>query len=316
MFSIDAIHEDGFDKIVLTDHSSDTSAVVLPCCGAILHAFTIKHHDALVNVIDHYNSKHEFDNEQESLGFKGAKLSPFVCRLNNGNYHFGESDHHIEKFYLGKNAIHGLIYDAAFVVVEREADIDGARVSMKYEYRKNDAGYPFNFDCTVSYTLEKNNRLTVKTIIVNKDEGLIPMADGWHPYFSFGGPIDELQLEFQSKEIVEFEEMIPTGKLIPYQEFGSLKKIAATTFDDCFTVNFAECQPMLVLRDAAQQLQLELYPERSYPYLQIYTPPHRKSIAFENLSAAPDAFNNGMGLITMQPGEERAFVVVFALKSW
>jgi aldose 1-epimerase len=33
----------------------------------------------------------------------------------------------------------------------------------------------------------------------------------------------------------------------------------------------------------------------------LYTPDHRKSIAIENLSAAPNCFNNKMGLHIMQP---------------
>jgi len=42
-------------------------------------------------------------------------------------------------------------------------------------------------------------------------------------------------------------------------------------------------------------------PSDAYPYLQLYTPDHRKSIAIENLSGAPDCFNNKMGLHIMQP---------------
>ena len=75
---------------------------------------------------------------------------------------------------------------------------------MKYEYKKEDAGYPFNYDCIVTWQLENDNKLSVTTECINKDEGLIPMQDGWHPYFNLGDAVDELQLEFQSKEMVEF----------------------------------------------------------------------------------------------------------------
>ena len=78
-------------------------------------------------------------------------------------------------------------------------------------------------------------------------------------------------------------------------------------FDNCFTLNFAECQPMCVIRNPRKKVQIEIHPERSYPYLQIYTPDHRKSIAIENLSGAPDAFNNGMGLKVLAPGETANF---------
>jgi aldose 1-epimerase len=123
-------------------------------------------------------------------------------------------------------------------------------------------------------------------------------------------------VEFQSKEMLEFDkDLIPTGKLIPYQEFGSLKDFGPTLFDNCFTVNFAECQPMCVIRHPQKKVQIEFHPERSYPYLQIYTPDHRKSIAIENLSAAPDAFNNGMGLKVLSPNEAVTFTTKFVIKS-
>ena len=316
MFSIKEKSENGFDKIVLCDESSGTVAEVIPACGALLHSFAVLNKGVMLNLVDHYADADEFKNNAEALGFKSCKLSPFVCRMKNGRYHFGEADHTIEKFYLAKNAIHGLIYDALFTVTEIQATNENATVTMRHQYRGEDKGYPFNYDCLISYQLKKENALTVTTEIINKDEGSIPIADGWHPYFSFGSSINDLQLEFQSREILEFdEELISTGKLIPYQEFGSLKNIGDVFFDNCFTLNFSECQPMLVLRDSSQQLQLEIHPDKSYPYLQIYTPPHRKSIAIENLSAAPDAFNNAMGLITLTPGETALFKTTYKIAS-
>jgi aldose 1-epimerase len=143
------------------------------------------------------------------------------------------------------------------------------------------------------------------------------MADGWHPYFKSGETINNLQLEFQSREMLEFSEgLVPTGKSVPYFEFNSMKNINDTFFDNSFTLNFAERQPMCLLRDPVQRIQVEIRPDKSYPYLQVYTPPHRKSIALENLSAAPNAFNNQMGLITMEPGEIRKFQTQYKISSW
>ena len=203
-----------------------------------------------------------------------------------------------------------------FTVKEQWADENAAGVTLQHLYKGTDKGYPFHYSCTVVYELKKDNALTITTVITNNDEGLIPIQDGWHPYFSFGGSINELQLEFQSKEIVEFNEaLIPTGKLSAYQDYGALKKIGAAEFDNCFTLNFAECQPLCVLRDPVQKLQLEIYPDKTYPYLQIYTAPHRKSIAIENLSAVPDAFNNGIGLQVLPAGASANFTTIYKFTS-
>jgi len=319
MFSVIAKNEDGFDKVVLRDERSQTSAELVPACGAILHSFTVLHDGDMLNTIDNYSSAADFKKNVAAQGFKSCKLSPFACRIKNGRYRFAGNEYVIEKFMLGEHALHGLLFDVPFVVTGQQADDEKARVTMLYEYRATDKGYPFKYDCRVTYELRKDNSLDIITELVNRDEGLIPVQDGWHPYFSLGGKIDDLQLEFQSKEIVEFDEgLIPTGKLSHYEEFGSLKKIGGTTFDNCFTLDLTDpiatgCQPLCVLRDAKKKLQVEIYPDASYPYLQIYTPPHRNSIAIENLSAAPDAFNNGMGLTSLFPGATAVFKTTYKI---
>lgn len=315
MFSITKIKEDGFEKVILKNKDTNNYAVILPACGAILHSFVAFKDGKSFNIIDSFDSADDFRNSVEQKGFSGCKLSPFVCRLHNGSYQFGENNYKIEKFYLDKSAIHGILYDKAFTVVSETAGDTHASVTMKYEYRSEDKGYPFNYDCIITWTLEADSRLSVTTECVNKDEGLIPMQDGWHPYFNLDSVADDLQLEFQSKEMVEFNsDLIPTQNLIPYVEFNSLKKISNTFFDNCFTLHLDSCQPLCVLRNPSKKIELEIYPDKSYPYLQIYIPPHRKSIAIENLSGAPDAFNNKMGLITLEPGQSVLFKTAYKIK--
>ena len=315
MFSIQKKEESGFRKIFLRDDTSNTIAEILPACGAILHAFIADNKGESINVIDSYASADDFQKNVTAKGFLGSKLSPFVCRLNKGKYHFAENDYQFENFYLDNNAIHGRLFDKEFIVIDESENELHASVTMKYEYREEDKGYPFNYDCIVTWQLEKDNKLTVTTECINKDEGLIPMQDGWHPYFTLGDSIDELQLEFQSNEMVEFDkELIPTKKLIPYSEFVSLKTIGNTFLDNCFTLSVDSCQPLCVLRNHDKGIEVELYPDHSYPYLQIYTPPHRKSIAIENISGAPDAFNNGMGFITLEPQESALFKTSYKIK--
>ena len=315
MFSLEKKHEDGFDKIILKDDVTGTYAVILPGCGAVLHSFVVLTNGEAVNVIDSYNSADDFKKNAESKGFLGAKLSPFVCRLNHGKYQFAGQKYKFKNFYLGKHALHGLLYNKAFTVTDEAANDAECFATMKYDYRGEDPGYPFNYDCKVTWQLENDNKLSVTTECINKDDGLIVIQDGWHPYFNLHAPVDELQLEFQSKEMVEFNsELLPTGNLIPYSEFGSLKEIGSTAFDNCFTLNTDSCQPLCVLRNPAKKIEIELHPAKSYPYLQIYIPPHRNNIAIENISGAPNAFNNGMGFITLEPRASAVFKATYKIK--
>ncbi|MGH2647422.1 MAG: aldose 1-epimerase [Ginsengibacter sp.] len=315
MFSISTKQEDGFEKFILKDNAANTFAVILPAFGAILHSFVINNNSKSVNVIESYKTADDFVNNHESCGFLGSKLSPFVCRLKNGSYRFGEKKYKFEKFYLGKNAIHGKLYSKEFKVTAQTSNELHASLTMKYEYRAEDKGYPFNYDCLVTWQLESDNKLSVTTECINKDAGLIPIQDGWHPYFNLGDSVDDLQLEFQSKEMVEFNSnLIPTQNLIPYSEFNSLKKIGDTFFDNCFTLNMDACQPLCVLRNPLKKIEIEIYPDKSYPYIQIYIPPPRKTIAIENISGAPDAFNNGMGFVTLEPGQSSFFKTSYKIK--
>ena len=249
----------------------------------------------------------------KSAGFKGSKLSPFVCRTKDATYSFAGEQYTLTKNLRGKDALHGELFDKAFEITGEMADASKASLTMKYHYDKEDPGYPFTYDCQVTWQLEPNNQLRVTTESTNLDEGLIPMQDGWHPYFDLGDKIDELHLEFQSMEMVEFENLIPNGKMQEYDTFNSLKKIGSTEFDNCFTLNLETCQPMCVLRNESKNIQVELHPDKSYPYLQIYSPPHRNSIAIENLSGTPDGFNNGMGVITLEPGQSVKYEVVYKI---
>jgi len=300
--------------IILKDAGTNTFVEVYNY-GALLNNFTSEHNGQAINVIDGFSSPAEAT-EKLTPFFKSAKLSPFVCRVKNAKYKFGEGNYLLSKYSSHSNALHGLIYDAYFLVAETYSDDTKASVKLEFDYDSDLEGYPFRYKCIVQYELTEGNTLTVSSTIINVDEQLMPVVDGWHPYFTLGDTIDQYQVEFQSKEMLEFDEsLIPTGNLIPYQEFGSLKNFGPTFLDNCFTLNFVECQPMCVIRHPGRKVQIEFHPDNSYPYLQIYTPDHRKSIAIENLSGAPDAFNNGMGLKVLEPKEEATFTTKFIIRS-
>lgn len=299
--------------ITLKNQKKNTSADIYTY-GALLNKFYAENDKVSLNVIDGFSSPKEAIENIKPF-FKSAKLSPFACRVKDATYKFGERNFQLPKYSSHNDALHGLLFDADFSIVEYSHNETGASVKLEYTYNNNNEGYPFCYKCEVEYTLSLGNTLTVSTTVTNIDKQVIPVVDGWHPYFTLGNSINEYQLEFQSKEMLEFDEhLIPTGKFSPYQEFGSLKDLGTTLLDNCFTLNFAECQPMCVMRNPLKKVQVEIYPSSSYPYLQIYTPDHRKSIAIENLSGAPDAFNNGIGLKVLKANETATFSTTYKIR--
>ncbi|MCO6497416.1 MAG: aldose 1-epimerase [Chitinophagaceae bacterium] len=314
MFTIRSKEENGFSILVLEDQSTGCFAEIIPACGASLHTFGVKNEEKSIQIIDHYQSKQEFDEKCESLGYKGCKLSPFVCRLRNSTYSFAGTEYKIVGRELDGHAIHGLIYNKAYSVISQLSDENHAEVTMRYEYRSENKGYPFDYDSTVTWKLERNCILSLKTEIINKTTGLIPIQDGWHPYFDLGDKVDHLEMEFQSTGKLVFDnELLPTGEKTEDRTFDALTIIGDIHLDNSFVLDFQECQPLCVLRNKNAGYELQIFPSRSYPILQIYTPDHRRSIAIENLSGQPNAFNMGDGYLTLQAGEQATFETAYKI---
>lgn len=296
-----------FPVIYLVDESSKTKAEIYSF-GALLNAFTIRS----INIIDGFASREEAI-DHISNGFKSAKLSPFVCRMKNGEYGFADKKFKIKKFYIGNEAIHGLLFDAVFEIKEYNSNNEFAWVQMQYDYSKKEEGFPFSYTCIVKYILERNNLLSITTIIKNNDNKAMPLSDGWHPYFTFGQNINELSFEINSNQMLEFsDELLPTGRMLPFKKFQQPEIIGETFLDNSFVINDLS-KPACILKNKSTGMRLSIHPGISYPILQVYTPPHRKSIAIENLSSAPDAFNNKISLLLLQPGEEKTFTTSYSV---
>jgi aldose 1-epimerase len=156
--------------------------------------------------------------------------------------------------------------------------------------------------------------LYLDTTVKNLSSRPIPMADGWHPYFNLEGKVNDWLLSFHSREKLAFDDkLIPLGHTIEAPEFYSPKRIGDEFFDNCFILEPDSDVPAATLENPANGLYLRFYPDPNYPFLQIYTPGDRQSIAIENLSSAPDAYNNGLGLIILHPGASQSFSVLYQL---
>ncbi len=314
MFTVNTDEKSG--TVTLTDLSTETSATIWPQYGGILESFSILRKGHRQNIIDCYTDFADFKQNLTSKGFKSCKLSPFACRIKDSTYSFNGATYRPDKFILGKNAIHGLLYDKHFQVTATATGERTAHVQLLYKYRGEENGYPFSYDCEVIYTLKEHNELSIHTKVTNRHSADIPIHDGWHPYFNLGSSINQLHLQLKSDlQVVCDKEIIPTGEMKPYKDYYDGKILGDQFFDDCFLLDAAAGGAPCILTDTENGLQLQVRPGKGYPYLQLYTPPHRNSIAIENLSAPPDAFNNGIQLTILQPGASADFVTSFLIST-
>lgn len=308
-FSVTRITQNGLSLVRLQDKATNTIISILPEFGAILHGFEIPVEGEHLNIIDNYSSRENIEQDL-AISYKSSKLSPFVCRLRDGKYRIDDEEFEITKKFTDGNAIHGLLYNKAFKIVDEFSDDNTAVVTLRYHYKRDDPGYPYDYVCEIRYTLLPQSTLQVETTVLNLDKLSIPLADGWHPYFQLGGRIDDYEFQASTETMIEFDEgLIPTGKLIHDPAFAAAVRIGSRQLDNCFVVQPIEQRPCAVLYNPGNGVYVSIFANSRYPYLQLYTPPHRKSMAIENLSAAPDCFNNGMGLVMLSPSRSQTFTV-------
>lgn len=280
--------------------------------GALLNNFSIQTAGNKINIIEGYHSVLKAMEDIKN-GFGSAKLSPFVCRLNRGIYEFDGLQHTIRKHYIKDSAIHGLLFDAHYEVTDFGSDDQMAFVQLQFHYTKKDEGFPFEYLMQVRYSLKERGNLEIISTITNTGIQEMPLSDGWHPYFSLGGMVNDQVLQINAdKKMVFNEHLIPTGETEDMVRFKRAEQIGETEMDNCFKLR-ANASFGLRLSNPANGLELTVHPDASYPYLQIYIPPDCKSIAIECLSSPPDSFNNLIDLIVLQPGATKTFTTNYQI---
>ena len=298
------------DTHQLVNTETGERAVILCGAGATLNELTTRIAGETTNVLDGYQDEKDFSSHHLTQ-FKGAKLSPFPNRVKKGRYRFDGKDYRLAiNFPSEGHSIHGLLYGAPLKEVERWSTNEEAGVELSYRYTGDAPGYPFPFTINLRFVYTANN-LTCRTVVMNKGSKPMPLGDGWHPYVTTGSPIDDLHLQFPAIDRIEIDsDMIPNGRSSKYRRFRSLAPLRGEQFDDCFKLEEGDGTARTVLSDLRKGVSLTVWQEtgkEKYNYLQIYTPPERKSIALEPMTGPPDVFNNGIGLIRLAPGAQTSF---------
>ena len=283
-----------------------TKLSIVPACGGFLSELQMPYKESKINCID---GNATFEEWKADGFYKSAWLLPFPNRLKGGKYEFEGKEYAFPINDLScQNALHGFVFDQVMNLQKVELFDSYAEFHLEYIYEGELAHYPFPFRLQMNYRLEEQ-RLVCEAKIRNTEKGNIPIGLGFHPYFQFPtAKVDELYLQLPQCEQIEVDErMIPTGKQIPFADFKSPSKIEGKTFDTCFKATASESSTSstyeIQLKDLQNQLQLTYFQDAAFPYFQIFTPSHRKSIAIEPMTCNIDAFNNGEGLIVLKPGE-------------
>lgn len=290
----------------LQDNLTGESISILPHCGGLLNSFKYLAGSSLIELIDGYKTVDDLKLNLE-LSFKGINLFPFPNRLAKGQYRLEDRQYQLPlNMPHEQNSIHGLVYDKPFDIIHTRGGDHSCSMEIGFEANGSIPGYPFHYSLSHTFIFEAPCSFHCTTTVHNKSGVTIPVGHGWHPYFSMGDDtIDGLLLSFPANKILEVNTVnIPTGNSAPYNSFTSSQVLGKTVLDNCFQLKTVEERAEIFLRNSQQDIGLKIWQETGtgkYNFLQVYTPPHRNSIAIEPMTCAPDSFNNGIGLIQLPP---------------
>jgi aldose 1-epimerase len=237
-------------------------------------------------------------------------LIPWPNRLADGRYTFDGVEYQVPITEPERsNAIHGLLRWQNWRVVSHER----AEVVVGNVLHPR-TGYPFTLDVRVGYRLDADG-LTVTTTATNMGRTPAPWAVGAHPYLSPGeGLIDDCELQFAAAVRVDTDERrrLPIGQLPTAgteYDFGVRHRIGTLVVDDAFRdVERDSAGRAWVRLTGSDGRCAQLWVDDSYTCVQLFTgdtlapPRRRRGLGAEPMSAPPNAFATGDGVIRLLPG--------------
>lgn len=240
---------------------------------------------------------------------RGQLLLPWPNRIRDGRYSFAGHRHQLPISEVARgNAIHGLVRWVPWHVEATEPE----RVQLSVELSPQ-PGYPFWMRFEAGYQLTTRG-LEVTMTAHNLGRGPAPFGAGAHPYVRFAGhPVDDLQLRIPAgRRLITDGRGIPSGEVEvrgTEYDFRDGRRIGPLMLDTCFS-DLPKEGWEVELTEGSGQGQVRVWADRSFPYVMVYSgdgvsPPGRRraGLAVEPMTCAPDAFNSGIGLLILRPGE-------------
>ena len=293
-----------FKKHIFSNKQGDAFEVT-PQYGACLLDLRFKG----ISVLDGFKTPEELVANAWS---KSAFLYPYPNRLRDGRYTF---DGKTYQFAINNadtgNSLHGFgTADAPMQVKEIKTTNTEAMIHCTWQHDGSHEAYPFRFTFSVKMILRSqtpNSRgggeFEIEMSLKNDDSVLIPAGLGWHPYFVMSEIVDDTSLRLpESQWIVIDDRMLPTGEKQAYSAFNTLTKIGDTHLDNGFFITENGTKASVILESERGTLQYwQEIGTAKWQFVQVFTPPDRRSIAIEPMTCNIDAFNNHDGLVRLAP---------------
>jgi aldose 1-epimerase len=255
-----------------------------------------------------------YSGANNKAGGQGDVLIPFPGRVAGGRYNFGGRSYQMPTNDKdGPNAIHGFLRTVVWNITGQTE----SEISFTTPLHADAApGYPFSLRAAVTYALGDAG-LTCRFTVTNTGNEPAPVAAGFHPYFTVGSEHidgDTLRLPFAS--VLEFENLIPTGCVLPVDgtplDFRAPRQIGAVALNHCFLHPTRDPDGLARVTLSAPEgdgRAVTVWMDRAFDYVVVYSGDpmpethRRRALAIEPMTGASDAFNHpDWGLATLAPG--------------
>lgn len=295
-----------FPVLTLTDTGTGAAISALPTCGGATHRLVLPDPDGrLREVMVPMRGQAEVRRQRWS---KGSLLAPWPNRIRQGRYSFEGKEYAVPMNFKwqGGHAIHGKVAFETFRLAKRSADAPCFELVLD---SKGWEGYPFATRTTFRYALEAGG-FVLGMSLENRSRRRIPAGLGWHPYFRLSGSVKPCLLQVPSGRKLSMDEFaVPDGKRLSLGRLGKPEPVGEDFLDACLELGGRPGTATTRLADPKLGLALEVWQETGpgkFGYLQVFTHPARHCLAIEPMTCAPDAFNNGIGLEILEPGQSLA----------
>lgn len=251
-----------------------------------------------------------FAEDQMPKAFQGAVLVPWPNRIADGCYEFDGERHQLPINEPERHtALHGLGVWQRWTLLDRAPD----RVVLGLALWPT-PGYPFFLDTSVEYSLGPEG-LRVRATSTNSGDRACPYGIGFHTYLAAapGTTLDACTLSLDvRRHFVADERLLPLRDEpvdgTPY-DFRAPRGLAGARLDDAFGDVVADVDGRSWAKlHCADDRTVATWADAPFGYWQLYSgdrlPPHaaRRSLAAEPMTAPPNAFRSGIGLIRLEPG--------------
>lgn len=273
-----SINENQYTEYSINDNGYNSSIKIVPEKGGILTSFQVNGQEVF-----YYNRELFLSgNDIHAGGF--PILFPICGSLKNDSYYVKNRQY--------KMPAHGFAKDYPWKV-SKIAEGDTGEISLEFADNSfTQEVYPYHFQCTTKYSLNKN-KLKICLQITNNGNETMPFYLGFHPFFGF-----------ENKNALKFH--IDADTYLDYND-GLLKTYNGSV-DFNKPVDFIYyLKPLQEYKyeviDTCKNKIIVINASKNFKYMVMWTQEGQDFLCIEPWMGVPDSLNTGEGVVELHQNE-------------